>query len=78
MVVTMIKNDVGFYAGDVYALLSKKGRLSVRKIGEVTQQRDFLIFLSIGWLLRENKVLMTEQDGELLLEINATLNDIYY
>lgn len=74
----MIKNDVGFYAGDVYTLLSEKGRLSIRKIGELTQRRDSHIFLSIGWLLRENKIIALERDGELFFEINISLSNIYY
>lgn len=74
----MIKNDVGLYAGDVYSLLSEKGRLSVRNIGELTQRRESYIFLSIGWLMRENKIYASEQNGELFFELNGGISDIYY
>lgn len=74
----MIKNDVGMSAGDIYLLLSEKGRLSLRGIGELTHKREPQIFLSIGWLLRENKLYALEQNGEWYFEINTIRSEMYY
>lgn len=74
----MLKQDIGSNAGDVYTLLSQKGKLSIRKIGELTYKRESEIFLSLGWLLRENKIKIMEQNGELIFEILFTTSDIYY
>ncbi|MDF9831230.1 winged helix-turn-helix domain-containing protein [Parabacteroides sp. PF5-6] len=74
----MIKNDVGMNAGDIYLLLSERGRLSLRGIGELTQKREPHIFLSIGWLLREGKLYASEQNGEWFFEINSARSEMYY
>lgn len=74
----MIKKNVGSDAGSVYSLLSQKGRLSLRKIGEITHKREAAIFLSLGWLLRENKIHVYEEEGEWFFEIKATMSELYY
>ncbi|MDL2282509.1 winged helix-turn-helix domain-containing protein [Parabacteroides sp. OttesenSCG-928-G06] len=74
----MLNQDIGSNAGDVYTLLSQKGKLSIRKIGELTYKRESVIFLALGWLLRENKIKITEQNGELISEISFTTSDMYY
>lgn len=74
----MIKNDIGTNAGDVYSLLSQRGRLSIRRIGELTKKREAQIFLSLGWLLRENKIYASEQNGEWFFELNPAINEFYY
>lgn len=74
----MIKNDVGLDAGNVYCLLSQRGRLSLRKIGEITQKRESAIFLSLGWLLRENKIRALEQNGEWFFEVQTAMSELYY
>jgi len=65
----MIKNDVGTNAGDVYKVLSQRGRLSLRKIGEITYKKESTLFLSLGWLLREDKVNVTNYNNELFFEV---------
>jgi len=67
----MTKQDVGFNAGEVYTLLSQRGKLSLRKLGELTHQRESVIFLSSGWLLRENKINVSKQNGEYFFEIQT-------
>lgn len=62
-------NDVERNAGHVYRLLEQNGRLSLRKIGEFTHRKESLIFLAIGWLLRESKINISEANGELFFEL---------
>lgn len=74
----MMENEIGVNAGIVYSLLSQKGKLSLRKIGELTRCRECVIFMTLGWLLRENKISVTEKNGEWSFEIIEQLSEIYY
>lgn len=74
----MIKDDVGLCAGTIYALLSEKGKLNLRKIGELTRRRESSIYMSIGWLLRENKISVSRVNDELFYELQSTYHEVYY
>jgi len=76
--IAMVKKDVGQCAGDIYALLSQKGRMTLRKIGEITNKKESLIFLSLGWLLRENKITVSSEGGEMYYELENVLSEMYY
>ncbi len=72
-------HEVGKHAGNILMLLSGKGNLSIREIGEQTQCKDKLIYLALGWLLRENKIECFEKDGSICVKFNSnTLTEIYY
>lgn len=74
----MIKEDVGLHAGDIYTLLSQKGRMTLRKIGELTNQKESAIFLSLGWLLREDKISISKENGEWYFELENIFSEMYY
>ncbi|MDU1892056.1 MAG: winged helix-turn-helix domain-containing protein [Dysgonomonas sp.] len=74
----MLKVDIGFNAGNILALLSERGKLSLREIGEATHYKDIVISLAIGWLLRENKIQIHESNGKLFFELNNCFSEIYY
>ena len=74
----MLKNDIGIDAGVIWHLLSENGRLSVREIGEHTSYREGLIFMSLGWLARENKIRILDIDGRLFAELDNVHNETYY
>lgn len=74
----MLRTDVGINAGNILMLLTQRGRLTMREIGEVTNCRDMAISLAIGWLLREDKVYIIENNGRLYFELNNPANEIYY
>lgn len=73
-----MKNDVGSDAGRIWHLLSEKGNLSIRKIGEMTNCKESLIFLALGWLARENKVRFLDKNGDLYVELNVSISETYY
>lgn len=73
-----MKNDVGLDAGKIWHLLSERGVLSIRKIGEVTHYRESFIFLALGWLARENKIRFFDKSGDLHVELNVPLSETYY
>lgn len=74
----MNKNDVGTDAGKIWCLLSERGILSIRKIGEMTHYRESLIFLALGWLAREDKIRLFEKSGVLHAELKVPLPETYY
>ena len=61
----MLKNDIGIYAGTIWQHLSERGFLTIRKIGELTGLKESLIFLALGWLLREDKIRLVDKNGSL-------------
>jgi len=52
----MIKDLIGINAGVIWQLLSDRGRLSIRELGEHTCLSSLNLGLAIGWLARENNI----------------------
>ncbi|WP_029906288.1 winged helix-turn-helix domain-containing protein [Prevotella sp. 10(H)] len=74
----MIDNAIGVKAGDIWQLLSSKGSLSVRQIGDHTHYKDSLILLAVGWLSRENKVQVVDRNGALYIELRNIYPETFY
>lgn len=74
----MLKIDIGSNAGIIWNLLSEKGELSVRELGELTNFKDHLISMALGWLSREDKIVFTDTNGILHIQIKDTYTEIYY
>ena len=74
----MYKNDIGINSGVIWHLLSDKGALSIREIGEYTNYREAFILLSLGWLARENKIRFFEKNEMVYVELIHTISDMYY
>ena len=74
----MYKNDTGINAGVIWHLLFDKGALSIREIGELTNFRESFIYLSLGWLLREDKIRFFEDKGEVHVELQYDFYERYY
>ncbi len=52
---------VGTFAGDVWEALSQNGELEVKdlkKAAKLKTEKD--LYLALGWLLREDKLVITE------------------
>ena len=57
---------VGMHAGDVWTALSQNGELDVKelkKAARLKNEKD--LFLALGWLLREDKLVITEEEKTL-------------
>ena len=67
----MSTEEIGKDAGAVYHFLFHRGHLSVRKIGELTHRPESAIYLSVGWLLREDKINAFHKDGELYFALKS-------
>ena len=54
---------VGMYAGDVWTALNQNGELDVKelkKAAKLKTEKD--LYLALGWLLREDKLVVAEDD----------------
>lgn len=54
---------VGTFAGAVWTALNENGALNtkdLKKVAKIKTDKD--LFLALGWLLREDKVVVTEND----------------
>jgi hypothetical protein len=74
----MYKPDIGINAGAIWRLLSEKGALSIREIGEITRYRETFLFLALGWLAREDKVRFFEEGGMMYVELINSFPEAYF
>ena len=73
----MMKDQIGEHAGEIWHLLYNRGKLKLRDIGQATRYGQDMIFLSLGWLLRENKIRIQNDNGKLYYELNHFENELY-
>ena len=59
---------VGMLAGDIWEALSQKGEMELKelkKVAKIKTDRD--LYMALGWLLREDKLVMTDVDKSFLV-----------
>lgn len=66
----MEKAVIGFNAGRVWRYLKDRGEADINKMCLDLGQSFDNISLAVGWLARENKVIIQRKDGALLVSIN--------
>ncbi len=67
----MLKEKAGNVAGQIWTALNGTDGLTHKQIKKATKlkaDKDF--FLGLGWLLREDKVVTSEVEGELFVKLN--------
>jgi len=74
----MLKPSIGINAGIIWQHLSKKGILTIRELGQLTNLKSTYLTFSLGWLARENKIVITEKDDAIYVELVQNAPDIYY
>lgn len=60
----MFIENVGTYAGQIWCALEGKNALSQKEIKKATKLKDKEFYLGLGWLLREDKINVTEGEEE--------------
>lgn len=65
----MNAETIGLLAGDIWTLLDKEGTLGVKKIKKVTKLKDKEIFAAIGWLAREGKINLAEDESDIMVSL---------
>jgi hypothetical protein len=74
----MYKTDIGINAGVIWRLLSEKGELSIREIGEYAHFNESFICYSLGWLAREEKIRFCEKEGMLYVKLEEAAHEWYF
>ena len=62
----------GQNAGEIWKLLNEKGPLTKKEIQESTKQNDDDFFVGVGWLAREDKISLDENNYYKLSSTNLT------
>ena len=74
----MLKEDIGINAWTVWLLLSRNGSLTIKEICEMTDCNDSLVFLTLGWLLKDNIVcFLIEDDNTLYVQLTSSQTGTY-
>ena len=66
----MLKEKAGALAGQIWEALNGTEGLTqkqIKKAAKMKADKDF--FLGIGWLLREDKVTVSEVEGEIFVKL---------
>lgn len=66
-----MNEKVGTIAGQIWTALNENGALNtkdLKKAAKVKNDKD--LFLGLGWLLREDKVSITEAEKDLVVALN--------
>ena len=66
----MLKEKAGVLAGQIWVALNETEGLTQKQIKKVTKMKaDKDFFLGLGWLLREDKVVVSEVEGEIYVKL---------
>lgn len=60
----MLTQNVGEYAGMIWRALDGNNALSQKEIKKIAKMKDKEFYLGLGWLLREDKLNVTEGEDE--------------
>lgn len=64
----MFTEKVGELAGKIWVALNENGKLTGKELKKYIKVRaDKELYLGLGWLLREDKINVTESDKEILV-----------
>ena len=64
----MFTEKVGELAGKIWQALNENGKLTGKELKKYIKVRaDKELYLGLGWLLREDKIDVTERDKEILV-----------
>ncbi len=55
-------DTIGYNAGLVWNALNDADALGLKQIKKVTKLKDKELYVAIGWLARENKILIAENE----------------
>lgn len=63
--------SIGTWAGEVYKALEAEDTriLSLKQIKKATKLRKDQLMAAFGWLGREGKILITEEDDDIVLKL---------
>lgn len=57
-------DTIGYNAGLVWNALNEDDALGLKQIKKVTKLKDKELYAALGWLARENKILIAENEDD--------------
>lgn len=60
----MLKEKAGENAGKIWRALRATPGVSLKQLKKTVKLTDKDLYLGLGWLLREDKIALTEKEGE--------------
>ncbi len=57
-------DTIGYNAGLVWNALNEADALGLKQIKKVTKLKDKELYAALGWLARENKILIAENEDD--------------
>ncbi|MBK5721848.1 winged helix-turn-helix domain-containing protein [Dysgonomonas sp. Marseille-P4677] len=74
----VLKHDITINAGTIWRIVSEKRRLSVKEILEMTGYKEAMMLFALGWLVKEDKVELSDNEGTLYVNLTSSLSENYY
>ncbi len=66
-----MNEKVGTWAGQIWTALSENGAMNGKDLKKAAKLKNANeLNMALGWLLREDKVTITEEDKEILVALN--------
>ena len=65
----MLKDKAGENAGKIWVALDGTDGLTAKQLKKSTKLIDKTLYLGLGWLLREDKIVADDVDGELFVHL---------
>lgn len=73
-----MKQDIKINAIAIWRIISEKRRLSVKEILEMTGYKEAMMLFALGWLVKEEKVELKDNEGTVYVELASALSENYY
>jgi hypothetical protein len=72
----MIK-EISSTAGKVWETLGKKGEVSIAQLPRTLREKSAIVYQSLGWLARENKVEYRSKGGKTMVSLTGVEKNSY-
>ena len=66
----MMIETFGINAGKIWSLLDKTGRQNIKDVKKATKLTDKNLYAALGWLAREGKLKLEEEEKELFVSLS--------
>lgn len=74
----MQTHEIKAIAEKIWYILSYKEHMIIGEVIESINSKDFLVFLALGWLAKENKISFSFEYEKLKISIVQDIPEIYY
>lgn len=74
----MFKSNIRHNAGIISHILFEKGKIDFTDICKSTNMEDNQVYLALGWLANEGKIVLSSYDGSLYVEKMQLSTEHFY